>query len=152
MNGLLNETDFNNFYRENDVFILDRGFRDCMDSLHEKGYIGHMPETREDGQSQLSTLDANRSRCVTINRWVLEAVNGRFKRDFKIFRHEYFNGGCRHLMADFKIAAALLNAFTPPFAENIHAEQFVSIIYERLFLRNTVAALVMEHNLNRRGS
>lgn len=152
MNNLLNETEFNDFYNENDIFIVDRGFRDCMDSLHEKGYIAHMPETREDGQSQLSTLEANRSRCVTINRWVVEAVNGRFKRDFKIFRHEYFNRGCRNLMSDFKIAAALLNAFTPPFAENIHAEQFVSIIFERLFLTNTVAELVRVHNLNRRGS
>ncbi|CAH2100547.1 unnamed protein product [Euphydryas editha] len=121
MNDLLNETEFNDFYKENDVFILDRGFRDCMDSLHEKGYIGHMPESKEDGKSQLSTLEANKSRCVTINRWIVEAVNGRFKRDFKIFRHEYFNCGCRHLMTDFKIAAALLNAFTPPFADNIHA-------------------------------
>ncbi|KAF9409278.1 hypothetical protein HW555_011313, partial [Spodoptera exigua] len=122
--------------------------RDILLTDYVPQYLGFSHIRRE----QLSTLDANRSRCVTINRWVVEAVNGRFKRDFKIFRHEYFNRGCRHLMADFKIAAALLNAFTPPFAENIHAEQFVSIIYERLFLSNTVAALVMKHNLNRRGS
>ena len=95
-----------------------------MNSLYENGYIGFMPETREDGQSQLSTVEANRSHCVTTNRWVVELVNGRFKRDFKIFRHEYFNRGCRNLMTGFKITAARLNALTPPFFLFINRQAF----------------------------
>lgn len=89
---------------------------------------------------------------MTINRWVVEAVNGRFKRDFKIFRHEYFNRACPHLMDDFKIAAALLNAFATQFTDSPNAEAFVNIIHERMFLQNTIANLVSELNLNRRSA
>lgn len=36
-------------------------------------------------------------------------VNGRFKRDFKLFRHIFFNLALPHLIEDYKIAAALMN-------------------------------------------
>lgn len=82
---------FTELNRPGDVFILDRGFRDCIDDMTDKGFLVHMPQTIATGEWQLSTLQANISRCVTMNRWVVETVNGRFSRDFKIFREDYFN-------------------------------------------------------------
>lgn len=76
-------------FRENDVFILDRGFRDAIPFLETLGYKIYNPESLEQGETQLPTIKANKSRCVTLCRWMVEVVNGRFKRDFKLFRQEY---------------------------------------------------------------
>lgn len=65
------------------------------------------------GEMQLSTMKANKTRMVTMCRWVVEVVNGQFKRDYKIFRGEYFNNLTRHAMDDFKIAGAIINHFHP---------------------------------------
>ena len=79
----------------------------------------------------------------------MEAVNGRIKRDFKIFRHEYFNRACP---VDFSIAAALHNAFATMFVHSTNVEQIVSIINERLFAEKFLAVIVQGENLNRRNS
>jgi hypothetical protein len=71
------------FLMPNDVFILDRGFRDSIPSIEECGYIPQMPPTRSRGE-QLTTADANKSRLITMVRWVVETINGRFKKDFKL--------------------------------------------------------------------
>lgn len=42
-------------------------------------------------------------RRATRCRWVVELINGRMKRDFNLFRQEYFNMVGRHLMKDFII-------------------------------------------------
>lgn len=55
-------------------------------------------------------------------------------------------------MHDFKIAAALLNAFATQFTDSLNAEAFVNIINARMFLQNTIADLVSELNLNRRSA
>lgn len=79
------------YFESGDAFILDRGFRDALPLLNECGYRTYVPSSLQQGESQLSTLEANKSRIVTICRWVVEVVNGRFKRDFKIFRQHFFN-------------------------------------------------------------
>lgn len=58
----------------NDIFLLDRGFRDCEDFLKSKGFIVKMPEfiEKKDKTSQLSTPKANTSRLVTACRFVIE--------------------------------------------------------------------------------
>lgn len=44
------------------------------------GYDAHMPVSKRRGEDQLTTLEANKNRVVTICRLVVEVVNGRFKR------------------------------------------------------------------------
>lgn len=136
------------FLRVNDVFILDRGFRDSIDKIEECGYNPHMPPTRVRGE-QLTTLDANKSRLITMIRWVVETINGRFKKDFKIFRHVYFNVAMRNMMVDFKITAAIINATRHPYEDHMYAEQFIRIINERMNEPNEMAEYVINHNLNR---
>lgn len=67
------------FLRTNDVLILDRGFRDSISSIQEFGYNPQMPPSRSRGE-QLTTEDANKSRLITMTRWVVETMNGRFKK------------------------------------------------------------------------
>lgn len=69
------------YLQENDIFILNRGFRDSISLLESCNYSAYMPESLLEGEHQLTTEQANRSRCVTICRWVVEVVNGCFKRD-----------------------------------------------------------------------
>lgn len=139
-------------FKEDDVFILERGFRDCADNMTNKGFLVHMPETISTGERQLSTLQANITRCVTMNRWVVKAVNGRFSRDFKIFREDYLNKRCLHIMAEFRIAAAFLNHFAVQFRERANVNEIIEIIDEKIFENNELSEIVQGYNLNMRST
>ncbi|XP_050684124.1 uncharacterized protein LOC126979020 [Leptidea sinapis] len=138
------------YFRSGDAFILDRGFRDSISLLENCGYRAFMPESLLEGEHQLTTAQANQSRCVTICRWVVEVVNGYFKRDYKILRQEYFNRSLPHMMQNFEIAAALLNRFGVCLKDNINARQILEIVREKINLENNLANMVEAHNMNRR--
>lgn len=140
------------YFRNNDAFILDRGFRDCINLLEECGYRPYMPESLLEGEHQLTTLQANRSRCVTICRWVVEVINGCFKRDYKLLRQAYFNRSLPHMMQNFQIAAALLNKFSVRLQDNIYASEILNTIRRNIHLENNLANMVEAHNINRRSA
>ncbi|XP_047543285.1 uncharacterized protein LOC125075621 [Vanessa atalanta] len=54
------------YFQAGDAFVLDRGFRDALPLLHECGYRTYVPPTLQEGEWQHSTLEANKSRAVTI--------------------------------------------------------------------------------------
>ncbi|KAH9636341.1 hypothetical protein HF086_003641, partial [Spodoptera exigua] len=83
------ESQYRQLFQPNDIFILDRGFRDAIPHLQSIGYQIHKPESLDPGETQLNTEQANKTRKVTLCRWVVEVVNGRFKRDFKLFRQRF---------------------------------------------------------------
>ena len=58
----------------------------------------------------MTTLQANNSRLVTINRWVIEAINGVHSNCFEALK-EIRNTQLPHMMVDYKIASALYNCF-----------------------------------------
>jgi hypothetical protein len=60
-------------------------------------------------QIQLTTLQANESRFVTKCRWVVEGING-FLKKFKSLK-EVENNSLKHIIYDYKIAAAFVNQF-----------------------------------------
>lgn len=93
-----------------------------------------MPASLEEGETQLSTSEANKSRAVTICRCVVEVVNGRFKRDFKLLRPNYFNVVSKCFMKDFEVADALLNDFHPSIVDRVDAAE---IIYQINMYMNT---------------
>lgn len=138
------------FFRPGDGFILDRGFRDALPILNDCGYRTFVPGTLQAGETQMSTLAANKSRAVTICRWVVEVVNGRFKRDYKLLRQDYFNVSSKHLMKDFEVAAALMNRFHPPIRDRPDAVEILNIINEKMYVNNALADIVQQSNLNRR--
>lgn len=152
MNSILEDEEsiFHWFYRPGDVFILDRGFRDAELPLQSHGYSVHMPQTKDAKESQLTTVQANKSRLVTLCRWVVEVVNGRLKRDFRILRIVHCNRALPHMFDYFRIAAAILNAYHREIVNNVLAPRFLEIIQERINIPNTLADLVIRYNYNRR--
>lgn len=138
------------YFQNNDIFILDRGFRDSISLL--EACKTYMPESLLEGEHQLTTQQANRSRCVTICRWVVEVVNGYFKRDFKIFRQDFFNKTVPHMMQMFSIAASLLNKFGVRLKNRNDAEQIINVIRERFPLHNNLSDFINNMQMNRRTS
>lgn len=60
-----NVEDLKGWFHEDDVFVVDRGFRDSVEMLEELGIRAEMPRLMSRGQKQMTTLDANASRLVT---------------------------------------------------------------------------------------
>lgn len=60
-----NVEDLKGWFHEDDVFVVDRGFRDSLEMLEELGIRAEMPRLMSRGQKQMTTLDANASRLVT---------------------------------------------------------------------------------------
>ena len=72
-------TEIQNWFETNDIFVVDRGFRDCSSYLKKNGYKISTPAFLGN-KKQHSTKEANESRLVTMIRWVVESANGRIKR------------------------------------------------------------------------
>ncbi|KAJ8708905.1 hypothetical protein PYW07_013509 [Mythimna separata] len=141
---------FRRLFRPNDIFVLDRGFRDAVPLLENCNYRVYKPESLDDGESQLTFSQANKSRKVTLCRWVVEVVNGRFKRDFKLFRQRYFNIASKHLMVDFRIAGALLNKFHPVLRDSPNAENIIQRALRYMDEPNHLGQFINDFNINRR--
>lgn len=70
-----NEQDVLSWLHDNDVVVVDRGFRDAVNTIKRFGFNVEMPDFLK-GKKQLSCKEANRSRCVAKVRWIIET--GRF--------------------------------------------------------------------------
>lgn len=107
------DSDIMRCMQQGDIFLLDRGFRDCGNFLENKGFVVKMPEfiTKTDKSGQLTTEKANRSRLVTACRFVVETRNGHMKSIWKLFSKTWITTDQPHLMDDYRIGAALINKF-----------------------------------------
>ncbi|KAF9405301.1 hypothetical protein HW555_013910, partial [Spodoptera exigua] len=123
---------------------------DFIVPMQQHGYSVHIPESKYPNETHRTTDQANKSRLITICRWVVEVVNGRFKRVFRLLRNIYINRTLYYMFEFFKIAAALINAYHRLIDDNIHEQTFLNIINERLTLTNILADIVKRHNYNRR--
>lgn len=109
------ETQLERIFRRDDVVLVDRGFRDCVQFLRHKGFDVKIPNFIEKGNiGQLTTKQGNMSRLVTKMRYAMEVANGMMKNKWKLFAKISPSILTLHLMADYKIGAALLNAFNKP--------------------------------------
>lgn len=150
---IFTETNAFDNLQNNDTMILDRGFRDCIQFLKEKGLNVEMPALIQRSQikGQLSTADANQSRLVTATRWVVEARNGHLKTVWKIFDRVWSSYALKHLEDDVKICAALLNVYFKPLKSNQGIEneiinrmlnnknkknELISIVSNQSFVKN----------------
>lgn len=101
------------WFRNRDIFLVDRGYRDCIPLLNHLGITYKMPALLERGHRQLSTEDANDSRIVTKMRWVVEARNGHFRSIYKMLDHVFNIQNARHIGDYYRIVGALINRFFP---------------------------------------
>ena len=73
-------TDLSVLRQDNDVHIVDRGFRDVVEAFQALGHDAKMPGLLSKGDSQLSAIDAKESHMITKCRWVEEFFHARFKK------------------------------------------------------------------------
>ena len=67
-----NEQDVLNWLNDNDVVVVDRGFRDAVNTIKRFGFNAEMPDFLK-GKKQLSCKETNRSLCVAKVRWIIES-------------------------------------------------------------------------------
>lgn len=148
MQELVDNHDFRRLFQPGDVFIVDRGFRDAIRALEALGFRAFMPKTKNRNERQLSTQDANDSRKVTICRWVVEAINGHIKTQFRQLRNQYSNVAAAKMKEEFKIACALLNAFGERFSDHNLVNEIINQIQIKQNSPNFLAEIVTVNNLN----
>lgn len=127
--------------RDGDILLLDRGFRDCVDYFKAKGMDVKMPALiqRSANGTQLSTIDANKTRLVTALRFVVEARNGHMKTVYKIFNAIWNSLSLPHLVTDFQICAALLNRYHVNIESNRpYANELATLMLSRVHTDNVV--------------
>lgn len=106
------KTSVENIFRPGDIFLVDRGFRDAVKFLEKKKFNVKIPQFIEKGNNaQLTTKQDNTSRLVTKMRYAIEVANGRMKSKWNLFGKTVPSILTKYLMSDYKIGAAMLNAF-----------------------------------------
>ncbi|VDI02501.1 Hypothetical predicted protein [Mytilus galloprovincialis] len=99
--------------QKDDVFIVDRGFRDSIDLLEELGIQTEMPSFLKKGQAQFTTEESNTSRLITKIRWVVESANGRIKT-WVFFNHVMPNSQIPYIGDYLRIVCSICNKYFKP--------------------------------------
>jgi len=103
---LENTTCAENWFAKEDIFVVDRGFRDSLEYLKEEDYVTKMPAFQKN-RSQHSTQEANETRKITSIRWIVESANGRIKR-WEYFNNIVQNKSIPYLEMVFRFVCALV--------------------------------------------
>ncbi|CAC5392909.1 unnamed protein product [Mytilus coruscus] len=98
---------------KDDVFVIDRGFRDSIEALEELGIQAEMPHFMKKGEKQMTTEDANDCRLVTKIRWVVESANARIKQ-WRYLDNVLPTNQVSHIGEYVCIVCAISNKFSPP--------------------------------------
>lgn len=137
-----NLEDIKHWVQENDIFVVDRGFRDAISLLEDMGIKSEMPCFMKRGDKQLSTEDANASRLVTKVRWVVESANARIKR-WQYLDKVLPTNQVPYIGDYIRIVCAISNKFLPPLspahdddvavaAKMLHLSRQVNVLKERV--------------------
>ena len=70
-----------------------------------------MPTCKKPNQKQMTTSEANESRMTTINRWIVEIINGKLKNKFKANSKVQRNVTLEHSIDDWRISASIINRY-----------------------------------------
>ena len=138
------------FLKSNDILILDRGFTRVSNFLKEvHGLTPMIPSSIKNGEKQLSTLEANKSRLVTKCRWVVEVLNSFIKRSFRAL-DGVTNKELDHTLEDYRIAAAFVNKyFQRLYSDNDNVE-IARKMKKRLDVPNLLSDFVKENKLHKK--
>ncbi|XP_062608957.1 uncharacterized protein LOC134270728 [Saccostrea cucullata] len=139
------------WFRKDDVFLVDRGFKDAVKFLEDSGYMVKMSICLPKGSKQLSTKDANLTRLVTKCRWVVERTNARIKH-FRFFDKIVPNSMIPSIGDLVKIICGLLNKYKGALLHHPEDDEVAKKMLERSLMENPLKLFVEENNLARRRS
>lgn len=112
INTIFEKSAFKCFLNAGDVVLVDRGFRDCIESFKKMKLDVRIPGfIRKGTHGQLTSKQCNESRLITKMRFVIELANGRMKMKWGLFNKIIPSILSTHLMSDYRIGAAILNSF-----------------------------------------
>ncbi|XP_076085751.1 uncharacterized protein LOC143056545 [Mytilus galloprovincialis] len=143
--------EFKKWVAEDDIMIVDRGFRDALDLLQEMGIQTKMPAFNKKGESQLPVEDSNVTRLVTKIRWVVESVNGRIK-SWKYLDRVLPNSQIPFVSDYVNIACAIMNKYWPELNTG-DSEQDEQLASKMLYLskqKNLLHEKIIEEGLDKR--
>ncbi|XP_077275553.1 uncharacterized protein LOC143904609 [Temnothorax americanus] len=138
------------WFQNGDIVLVDRGYRDAIPLLQRLGIDHKMPPLLEHGHRQLPTQDANDSRIVTKNRWVVEARNGHLRSVFKFLAQTINQQHAKNLNGFYRIAGAILNRYHPIIQMQGADAQLAREMLQRSTTPNVVQARVEVDNLRLR--
>lgn len=140
------------WFREGDIIIVDRGYRDAIELLIRLGIRHKMPALIQPGERQLSTEDANDSRIITKTRWIVEARNGHIKTIFKFLSNIVSIPHLPNVGDFFRIAGAIINKYHPTIIMEEADVNMARQILQEATKPNVVQALVEVDNLHTRNA
>ena len=146
-----NSDEINNWLEPNDVFIVDRGFRDVLEFLRSLGFQCEMPCYLQKGQSQHTVEEANSSRLITKIRWVVESANGRIKQ-WKFLDKVIPNHYVCYIGDFVRIVCSLVNCFRAPLISDLGYDELGKAMMDKCVQGNHVQMFVEENNLLKRRS
>lgn len=120
-----NAEELRSWLQEEDVFVVDRGFRDAQDVLKDVGIKLKMPSFMKRGDKQLLTLDSNLLRVVTKVRWVVEACNGRLNQ-WQYLAKTLPNSQIPFIGDYVRVVAALCNKYRPPISRSSEEDEQIA--------------------------
>ncbi|KAL7290544.1 hypothetical protein TKK_0015312 [Trichogramma kaykai] len=147
---LENDENLNNWFRPGDIVVVDRGYRDVIDTLEGLGLVCEIPSTPASGQRQLTTEDANETRLITKTRWIVEARNGNLKSIFKLLNQIQQIHILPNIGDFFRIGGAIINRYRQTIEMEGADEELAKDMLERSTIENEVQARVERENLLRR--
>jgi hypothetical protein len=143
--------DLRDILKPDDIFVVDRGFRDCVQELKKLYNINvRMPELLKKGKKQFDTIEANQSRLITKIRWTVEVINTFLKNSFKALK-ELSNQSLPHTHDDYRIAGALINKFfNRLFSDKDDQVRIVENIKHRMNVQNDLKDVVEKDQLHKK--
>lgn len=139
------------WFQENDIVIVNRGYRDATELLARLGILWKMPAIIQPDKRQLSIEDANDSQLVTKTR-IVEARNRHIKLIFKFFEKIIQIQHLPNLGDFYRIAGAIINRYHPPILmERANAEMAQQLL-DKVREPNVVQAIVEVENLKTRNA
>ncbi|CAC5377200.1 unnamed protein product [Mytilus coruscus] len=145
-----NVEDIKEWVQDNDIFVVDRGFRDSLELLDDLGIKAQMPSFFIERPKQMTTDEANASRLVTKVRWVVESANARIKR-WKYLSHVLPNKQVPYIGDYVCIVCGISNKYLPPLSPGCDNEEVLAAKMLHLSKNvNTLKQRVEEENFERR--
>ena len=145
-----NIDDIKTWLKEDDILVVDRGFRDCQELLHHLGLKTEMPHFLPKGKKQHTTLESNSSRFVTKIRWVIESVNGRIKQ-WKALDQVVPNSQIPWIGDNVRIVCAMCNRYRPSLVTNTSEDEAIALKMLALAQKqNALEIRVKSENLNQK--